>query len=164
MISIPVSVGELLDKLSILHIKQSNIKDSEKLEQVKTEYLLLYNISQAYLVNKDFFDLYEDLITINSKLWKIEDDIRIFEKKQLFNDEFIKLARAVYYTNDERFEIKNKINQMTNSELKEQKSYEDYKTQTQNTEKIYIYESPDKGETVYRREFGQPHETRESVK
>jgi hypothetical protein len=164
MISIPVSVGELLDKLSILHIKQSNIKDSEKLEQVKTEYLLLYNISQAYLVNKDFFDLYEDLITINSKLWKIEDDIRIFEKKQLFNDEFIKLARAVYYTNDERFEIKNKINQMTNSELKEQKSYEDYKTQTQNTEKIYIYESPDKGETVYRRDFGQPHETRESVK
>jgi hypothetical protein len=164
MISIPVSVGELLDKLSILHIKQSNIKDSEKLEQVKTEYLLLYNISQTYLVNKDFFDLYEDLITINSKLWKIEDDIRIFEKKQLFNDEFIKLARAVYYTNDERFEIKNKINQMTNSELKEQKSYENYKTQTQSTEKIYIYESPDKGETVYRREFGQPHETRESVK
>jgi hypothetical protein len=164
MISIPVSVGELLDKLSILHIKQSNIKDSEKLEQVKTEYLLLYNISQTYLVNKDFFDLYEELITINSKLWKIEDDIRIFEKKQLFNDEFIKLARAVYYTNDERFEIKNKINQMTNSELKEQKSYENYKTQTQITEKIYIYESPDKGETVYRREFGQPHETRESVK
>jgi hypothetical protein len=164
MISIPVSVGELLDKLSILHIKQSNIKDSEKLEQVKTEYLLLYNISQTYLVNKDFFDLYEELITINSKLWKIEDDIRIFEKKQLFNDEFIKLARAVYYTNDERFEIKNKINQMTNSELKEQKSYENYKTQTQSTEKIYIYESPDKGETVYRREFGQPHETRESVK
>jgi hypothetical protein len=164
MISIPVSVGELLDKLSILHIKQINIKDSEKLEQVRTEYLLLYDISQTYLVNKDFFDLYDALITINSKLWNIEDEIRIFEKKQLFNEEFIKLARAVYYTNDERFEIKNKINQMTNSELKEQKSYEDYKTQTLNTEKIYMYESPDGGNTVYQREVGQPHETRELVK
>jgi hypothetical protein len=96
MISIPVSVGELLDKLSILHIKQKNIQNSEKLEKVKAEYSLLYEISQVYLGGKDFFNLYDDLITINSKLWDIEDKIRIFEKKHLFNEEFIELARAVY--------------------------------------------------------------------
>jgi len=127
MISIPVSVGELLDKLSILHIKQKNIQNSEKLEKVKAEYSLLYEISQVYLGGKDFFNLYDDLITINSKLWDIEDKIRIFEKKHLFNEEFIELARAVYYTNDERYEIKNKINLLANSEIQEQKSYEDYK-------------------------------------
>jgi Family of unknown function (DUF6165) len=127
MISIPVSVGELLDKLSILHIKQNNIKDSEKLEKVRVEYSLLYNISQAYLGDKDFFNLYDDLITTNSKLWEIEDRIRVLEKDKLFNEDFIELARAVYYTNDERFEIKNKINLLANSEIQEQKSYEDYK-------------------------------------
>jgi len=127
MISIPVSVGELLDKLSILHIKQNNIKASEKLEKVRVEYSLLYNISQAYLDDKDFFNLYDDLITTNSKLWEIEDRIRVLEKDKLFNEDFIELARAVYYTNDERFEIKNKINLLANSEIQEQKSYEDYK-------------------------------------
>ncbi len=127
MISIPISVGELLDKLSILHIKQNNIKDSEKLEKVKVEYSLLYNISKTYLGDKDFFNLYDDLITTNSKLWEIEDKIRVLEKDKLFNENFIELARAVYYTNDERFEIKNKINLLANSEIQEQKSYEDYK-------------------------------------
>jgi hypothetical protein len=124
----------------------------------------LNKISEVYFENIEIKKLYDSLIEVNSKLWDVEDKLRIFEKNQRFDSEFIELARLVYYTNDERFSLKNKINQMTNSELKEQKSYEDYKTQTSNTEKIYIYESPDGGKTVYQREIGQPHETRELVK
>lgn len=127
MISIPVSVGELLDKLSILHIKRIKIKDINKLEKVKTEYLLLHDVSETYLGVKEYFNLYDDLIETNLKLWDIEDKLRVLEKQKLFDEEFIELARAVYYTNDERFEIKNKINQISNSEIQEQKSYEDYK-------------------------------------
>lgn len=127
MISIPISVGELLDKLSILHIKKDKIQDSDKVKKVKIEYELLYTISEPFLGIKEFFNLYDDLIKTNSELWEIEDKLRIFEKQKLFNQEFIELARAVYYTNDERFEIKNKINVISNSEIQEQKSYEDYK-------------------------------------
>ena len=127
MISIPISVGELLDKLSILHIKKDKIQDSDKVKKVKIEYDLLYKISEPFLGIKEFFNLYDDLIKTNSELWEIEDKLRIFEKQKLFNQEFIELARAVYYTNDERFEIKNKINTISNSEIQEQKSYEDYK-------------------------------------
>lgn len=127
MISIPISVGELLDKLSILHIKKDKIQDSDKVKKVKIEYDLLYKISEPFLGIKEFFNLYDDLIKTNSELWEIEDKLRIFEKQKLFNQEFIELARAVYYTNDERFEIKNKINAISNSEIQEQKSYEDYK-------------------------------------
>lgn len=127
MISIPVSVGELLDKLSILHIKKIKIQNTEKLEKVNVEYKLLHKVSEPYLGVKEFFNLYDDLITTNLKLWDIEDKLRIYEKEKLFDEKFIELARAVYYTNDERFEIKNKINQISNSEIQEQKSYEDYK-------------------------------------
>ena len=127
MISIPISIGELLDKLSILHIKKDKIQDSDKVKKVKIEYELLYTISEPFLGIKEFFNLYDDLIKTNSELWEIEDKLRIFEKHKLFNQEFIELARAVYYTNDERFEIKNKINVISNSEIQEQKSYEDYK-------------------------------------
>ena len=127
MISIPISIGELLDKLSILHIKKDKIQDSDKVKKVKIEYELLYTISEPFLGIKEFFNLYDDLIKTNSELWEIEDKLRIFEKQKLFNQEFIELARAVYYTNDERFEIKNKINAISNSEIQEQKSYEDYK-------------------------------------
>lgn len=127
MISIPVSVGELLDKLSILHIKRIKIQNTDKLEKVNTEYKLLHEISEPYLGIKEFFNLYDDLITTNLKLWDIEDKLRINEKEKLFDEKFIELARAVYYTNDERFEIKNKINQISNSEIQEQKSYEEYK-------------------------------------
>ena len=100
----------------------------------------------------------------NSKLWNIEDKLRIHEKNQIFDDKFVELARSVYYTNDERFSLKNKINQITNSELKEQKSYEDYRPEAVKAEKTYIFESPDGGKTVYRREFGASHETRELIK
>jgi hypothetical protein len=164
MIHIPVSVGELIDKLSILQVKKNNIKDSKKLTEVNKEFDVLNEIAVEYFQNEEIHQTYQLLIDVNSKLWDVEDKLRIFEKNQMFNKEFIELARLVYYTNDERFSLKNKINQMTNSELKEQKSYEDYKPQNTGGEKTYIYESPDGGKTVYRREFGQPHETRELVK
>jgi len=164
MITVPVSVGELIDKLSILQVKKNNIKDSKKLIEVSKEFDALNKISEEFFQNRNIDEIYQSLIEVNSKLWDVEDKLRIFEKNQKFDKEFIELARLVYYTNDERFSLKNKINQMTNSELKEQKSYEDYKTQTSKTEKIYIYESPDGGKTVYKREFGAPHETRERTK
>ena len=127
MISIPVSVGELLDKLSILRIKTIKIQNPEKLKKVTHEYELLHELSQNYLGVKEYFNLYDDLIATNSKLWEIEDKLRVLEKQKIFNEEFIELARKVYYTNDERFEIKNKINLLLDSEIQEQKSYEDYK-------------------------------------
>lgn len=127
MISIPVSVGELLDKLSILRIKTIKIQNPEKLEKVTHEYELLHELSQNYLGVKEYFNLYDDLIATNSKLWEIEDKLRVLEKQKIFNEEFIELARKVYYTNDERFEIKNKINLLLDSDIQEQKSYEDYK-------------------------------------
>jgi hypothetical protein len=127
MLNIPISLGELLDKLSILHIKKQKISEPTKLSSVTKEYELLYERSQVYLNDKDLFNLYDDLIITNTKLWNIEDQIRICEKNKKFDDKFVELARAVYFTNDERFEIKNKINQVAGSEIQEQKSYEDYK-------------------------------------
>jgi predicted nuclease with TOPRIM domain len=127
MISIPVSVGELLDKLSILHIKKLKIQTPNKLEKVAIEYKLLYEISENYLGIKEYFNLYDELIKTNSILWEVEDRLRILEKNKTFNEEFVELARKVYYTNDERFELKNKINLISNSEIQEQKNYEDYK-------------------------------------
>lgn len=127
MLNIPISLGELLDKLSILHIKKQKISEPTKLSLVTKEYELLHERSQVYLNDKDLFNLYDDLIITNSKLWNIEDEIRVCEKNKKFDDKFIELARAVYFTNDERFEIKNKINQIAGSEIQEQKSYEDYK-------------------------------------
>jgi len=127
MLNIPISLGELLDKLSILHIKKQKISEPTKLSLVTKEYELLYERSQVYLNDKDLFNLYDDLIITNTKLWNIEDQIRICEKNKKFDDKFVELARAVYFTNDERFEIKNKINQVAGSEIQEQKSYEDYK-------------------------------------
>ena len=84
-------------------------------------------MSEPFLGVKDYFNLYDDLVLVNTKLWDIEDKIRVCEKNKKFDDEFIELARSVYYTNDDRFELKNKINLLSNSEIQEQKSYEDYK-------------------------------------
>lgn len=127
MLNVPISVGELLDKLSILYIKKQKIVDPIKLSAVNKEFDLLHERSLVYLSDKDLFNLYDNLIIINSKLWNIEDEIRVCEKNEIFDETFIKLARAVYITNDERFELKNKINQVAGSEIQEQKSYEDYK-------------------------------------
>jgi len=164
MLKVQISVGELIDKLSILQVKKNNIKEQFKLVEVDKEFDALNEISKPYLGDKEIFNIYDNLIITNSKLWNIEDKLRIHEKNQIFDDKFVELARSVYYTNDERFSLKNKINQITNSELKEQKSYEDYRPEAGKTEKTYIFESPDGGKTVYRREFGASHETRELIK
>lgn len=126
MIITPISVGELLDKLSILSIKKNRLTNPDKLFQVEKEFTLLYELSTQFLTVKDYFNLYDDLVLINTKLWEIEDKLRVREKNKNFGEGFIALARSVYYTNDMRFELKNKINLLSNSQIQEQKSYEDY--------------------------------------
>ena len=126
MITIPVSVGELIDKLSILHVKQLKISNEEKLEYVNKEFELLYNLSSYYLNNEEVENLYHQLVEINKKLWDIEDKLRVIESEHNFHLEFIDLARKVYFTNDERFRLKNEINLTTLSEIREIKDYKTY--------------------------------------
>jgi hypothetical protein len=122
---IEVSIGEIVDKLSILKIKTDFIKDEEKLNNVKKEYDYLYDIvfNEMKIEQSDFFDM----VSINQKLWKIEDDIRDKERNKTFDDEFIELARSVYFTNDERAEVKKLINLKYGSLFVEEKSYSNYK-------------------------------------
>jgi hypothetical protein len=126
MIQIPVSVGELIDKLSILHIKQTMISDNSKLEFINKEFELLYNFSSSYLNDEKLLELYHQLVNVNTTLWKIEDELRIIESQNIFDNKFIELSRLVYKNNDIRFTIKNTINQLTNSEIQEQKDYVNY--------------------------------------
>ena len=126
MVTIPVSIGELIDKLSILHVKSIKITNEEKLVIVNKEFELLYNLSSVYLNSSEIELLYHQLCDINSKLWEIEDELRILETRRSFNTDFIELARGVYYTNDERFRLKNEINQITDSEIREVKEYVKY--------------------------------------
>ena len=125
MINIPVSLGEVIDKLSILSIKKIEIKNKKKLIDINKEYDLLLIIYNKFL-NKELAKLYNDIYIINYKLWKIEDDIRDKERNKEFDEIFIELARSVYITNDERMNIKNIINQNSNSDIKEHKSYKPY--------------------------------------
>ena len=126
LINTPISLGELVDKISILMVKQKNIKNNNKLDQVNKE----LNYLQATLENhvtKDEIDVFlNNLIDINSRLWVIEDDIRECERKKQFDQKFIDLARSVYFTNDKRANIKLDINNKFGSELVEVKSYEEY--------------------------------------
>jgi hypothetical protein len=126
MIYTPVSVGELIDKLSILQVKKIKITNEEKLEYINKEFELLYNLSSVYLDNKQLETLYHILVKINSKLWDIEDKLRVLESEKKFDDDFIELSRNVYYTNDERFSLKNQINKITDSEIREIKEYIKY--------------------------------------
>tara|TARA_B100000401_G_scaffold438428_1_gene387029 strand:+ start:834 stop:1226 length:393 start_codon:yes stop_codon:yes gene_type:complete len=128
-IEIPISYGELLDKLSILEIKKEKISDKNKLENVVYEFNILKKLSNTIEQNykEEFKDLYTRLIEINKKLWEIEDEIRILEANKDFNDEFIQLARSVYIVNDERFEQKKLINKTFGSEIMEEKQYINYK-------------------------------------
>jgi len=126
MIQIPVSVGELIDKLSILYIKQTMISDNSKLEFINKEFELLYNFSSSYLNDEKLLDLYHQLVDVNTTLWKIEDELRVIESQKIFDNKFIELSRLVYKNNDIRFTIKNTINQLTNSEIQEQKDYVNY--------------------------------------
>ena len=126
MITIPVSVGELIDKYSILQIKRSKVSDT-KLENVQNEIQALIPHVRPYLIIEGINRLYEDLIGVNTQLWDVEDELRKLEHKKQFDDKFIEFARSVYYLNDERFNIKNKINVLTDSDIQEVKQYIDYK-------------------------------------
>jgi hypothetical protein len=126
MVTVPVSVGEMIDKLSILQVKKNNVKDENKLVFINKEFELLYNFSSEYLSNLETESIYHRLVEVNSNLWEVEDKLRIMEKEQRFDDEFISLARKVYFTNDERFTLKNEINLITDSEIREIKDYVKY--------------------------------------
>jgi len=120
----PISIGELIDKITILEIKQIYMTGI-KLKNINKEMKLLKNILQDKNLEINI-DLIKNLKKINKKLWEIEDNIRIKESKQEFDEEFIKLARSVYIENDERASIKKEINQKYNSDLVEEKSYKNY--------------------------------------
>jgi hypothetical protein len=126
MVTVPVSIGEMIDKLSILQVKKTKISDEKKLEFVNKEFEILYNLSSVYLDNLEIEPLYHQLVEINSSLWDVEDKLRVLEKKNIFEGEFISLARKVYFTNDERFRLKNEINSITSSEIREVKDYVKY--------------------------------------
>lgn len=126
MVSVPVSVGEMIDKLSILQIKKTKIKNEEKLTLVNKEFELLYDLSSHYLESSEIESLYNQLCEVNGKLWDIEDRLRVIETEKRFEGEFIEYARKVYFTNDERFRLKNEINQLTNSDIREVKDYVKY--------------------------------------
>ena len=126
IISTPVSLGELVDKISILHIKNINIKDEEKLKIIKEELELLNQTLNKHIKNNDIQNYLDSLIEINSKLWVIEDDIRDCERNKKFDQTFIDLARSVYFTNDKRSEVKLEINKKFGSKIIEVKSYEEY--------------------------------------
>ena len=123
---IPVSNGELIDKYTILLIKQEFIKDSNKLKKVEDEINVLKTFVKELIHQYNIEELMNKLKNTNKELWNIEDNIRLKEKAQLFDKEFIELARSVYFTNDKRAEIKNIINEKTNSSIFEVKSYEKY--------------------------------------
>ena len=126
IINTPVSLGELVDKISILHIKNINIKDHEKLKLVKEELLLLNKTLDDHINRDDIQQHLDSLIDINSKLWVIEDNIRDCERNKIFDQKFIDLARSVYVTNDKRSEVKLEINKKFGSQIIEVKSYEKY--------------------------------------
>jgi hypothetical protein len=124
-VSIPIAIGELFDRLSILIIKKEMIEDREKLQLVEKEYELLKEILLSQKLEGSE-ELLKEMTDVNKILWKIEDDIREKERAKSFDAEFIELARQVYITNDKRFDVKNKINNKYGSEIREVKSYEEY--------------------------------------
>jgi hypothetical protein len=128
---IEVSNGEIIDKYTILEIKLSKIKDANKLINIKHEYnTLTPDVEHIYSSCNDSTQLevlHKNLLEVNKKLWKIEDDIRECERANDFGQTFIDLARAVYYVNDDRSDVKKEINIFTGSYLVEEKSYEEYK-------------------------------------
>lgn len=125
IVETPVSVGELVDKITILRIKSRRIKDQEKLININYELNQLISIFSKLDIPDILFEFVE-LEDINRELWDIEDDIREKERSKQFDDEFIELARSVYITNDKRSEVKKQINLKVGSDLIEEKSYEQY--------------------------------------
>jgi hypothetical protein len=126
-ILIEVSVGELLDKISILEIKQEKIKDPEKLEFINAEHSILKDQLDKNVNSDDKLEkLFQSLKDINAKLWVIEDDKRLCEKNSDFTEKFIKLSRNVHFLNDDRAKIKLEMNHHTGSKIKEIKEYTSY--------------------------------------
>jgi len=128
LIQTPVSYGELIDKITILEIKSRRITDAAKLANVRNELELLNATWAADQASQtDISDARARLLAVNEQLWDIEDRIRLKEKAQAFDQEFIELARSVYFRNDERAAFKREINLKLGSQLVEEKSYQDYK-------------------------------------
>jgi predicted nucleic acid-binding Zn-ribbon protein len=126
-ILVEVSVGELLDKISILEIKQKKIKDSEKLRFINDEHSILKSqLEQNVKSDEKLEKLFQSLKEINSKLWVIEDDKRLCEKEKDFGEKFIKLSRDVHFLNDDRAKIKLEMNNHTGSKIQEIKEYTKY--------------------------------------
>ena len=126
-IIVEVSIGELLDKISILEIKKEKIKDPEKLTFINNEHSILKNQLERNVKSDDKLnDFFQSLKEINSKLWVIEDDKRQCEKDKDFGDKFIRLSRDVHFLNDDRAKIKLDINNYTGSKIKEIKEYREY--------------------------------------
>jgi len=120
-----ISVGELIDKISILEIKLEKISDPEKNKNIQIELNLLESFYKK-IKNNELDEIKDKLKNTNFKLWNIKDEIRECEKNKDFGDNFVELARSVYITNDQRFDLKNSINELFSSEIKEVKSYESY--------------------------------------
>jgi hypothetical protein len=126
-IIVEVSVGELLDKISILEIKQEKIKDQEKLKFISDEHTVLKDqLDKNVKSNNKIEKLFQSLKEINAKLWVIEDDKRLCEKEKDFTEKFIKLSRDVHFLNDDRAKIKLEINNLSGSKIKEIKEYTSY--------------------------------------
>ena len=126
-ILIEVSVGELLDKISILEIKKKKIKDLEKLKFINDEYNILKDqLNKNVKSNEKIEKLFQSLKEINARLWVIEDDKRLCEKNSDFGDKFIKLSRDIHFLNDDRSKVKLEINNHTGSKIKEIKEYTNY--------------------------------------
>jgi len=128
-----ISPGELLDKISILEIKLEKVKDKNSLEEIKKEYKILKEIQTSSIdIMGKIKDLFQSVKNVNIKLWNIEDKLRICEKNKNFDKNFIELARGVYFANDERAELKSKINKILKSNIIEIKKYDNYKTWMKN--------------------------------
>lgn len=127
LLTIPISPGEMLDKITILEIKSERISEESKLINVRRELAMLSEL-WTKLVTEDapLASMRGELKAINEKLWDVEDDIRDEERNQQFGEQFIKLARSVYFTNDERSDVKKRINLHLNSDIVEEKSYQKY--------------------------------------
>jgi len=123
-----ISPGELLDKISILEIKLEKVKDKDRQKKIKNEYDILKKVQNSSIEMSDKIkDLYRSVSNVNIKLWDIEDKIRICEQNKDFGKNFIELARGVYFNNDKRAKLKNEINEILKSNIREIKQYVDYK-------------------------------------
>lgn len=124
---VEISIGELLDKLSILYIKRKFISDPEKIQNVQKEIDVLEPLSNNFLTSSEIRIIFDELEHTNLHLWNVEDLIREKENRKEFDQDFIDLARSVYITNDQRASLKKKINFITGSNLVEEKSYQEYR-------------------------------------